>query len=81
MSEAIANSLNSLENLKELPFEQNLMKVALEAKTLHRLLSYRPNTNSFKHHEYDPLEHDLLIIDEGSMIGQELMISLLRATN
>jgi exodeoxyribonuclease V alpha subunit len=81
MSEAVINSLNSLENLKQLPLEQKLLEDAAEAKTLHRLLAYRPGTHSFKHHEYDPLEHDLLIIDEGSMIDQEMMSSLLRAAN
>jgi exodeoxyribonuclease V alpha subunit len=81
MSEAVVNSLNSLENLKELPLEQKLLEDAAEAKTLHRLLAYRPGTHSFKHHEFDPLEHDLLIIDEGSMIDQEMMSSLLRAAN
>jgi len=73
--------LNSLENLKQLPLEKKLLEDAAEAKTLHRLLAYRPGTHSFKHHEYDPLEHDLLIIDEGSMIDQEMMSSLLRAAN
>ena len=81
MSEAVINSLNSLENLKQLPLEKKLLEDAAEAKTLHRLLAYRPGTHSFKHHEYDPLEHDLLIIDEGSMIDQEMMSSLLRAAN
>ena len=81
MSEAVVNSLNSLENLEQLPLDQKLLEVAAEAKTLHRLLAYRPSTRSFKHHEYDPLEHDLLIIDEGSMIDQEMMSSLLRAAN
>ena len=81
MSEAVVNSLNSLVNLKELPLEQKLLEDAAEAKTLHRLLAYRPGTHSFKHHEFDPLEHDLLIVDEGSMIDQEMMSSLLRAAN
>ena len=81
MSEGVVNSLNSIEKLKQLPLEQKLLEDALEAKTLHRLLAYRPGTHCFKHHEYDPLEHDLLIIDEGSMIDQEMMCSLLRAAN
>ena len=81
MSEAVLNSLGSLENLKQLTLDQELLGIAAEAKTLHRLLGYRPHTHSFKHHELEPLEHDLLIIDEGSMIDQELMTSLLRGAN
>ncbi|MBC8259693.1 MAG: exodeoxyribonuclease V subunit alpha [SAR324 cluster bacterium] len=81
MSEAVENSLRSLTNLEQLKPELELLDVASKAKTLHRLLGYHPGEQSFKHHEYAPLEHDLLIIDEGSMIDQELMISLLRAAN
>ena len=81
MSESVVNSLRSLENTEQLLPDQELLEVAAEAKTLHRLLGYFPDERSFRHHEYNPLEHDLLIIDEGSMIDQELMIYLLRAAN
>ncbi len=79
MSEAVVSSLRSLENLEQLEEDLELLDVASEAKTLHRLLEYYPVDRSFRYHEYAPLEHDLLIIDEGSMIDQDLMISLLRA--
>ncbi len=81
ISESIVNSLNSIENLKNMPLEKKLLTEALNYKTIHRLLAYQPATYSFKHHEYAPLEHDLLIVDEGSMIDQEIMTSILRATN
>ena len=81
MSESVINGLNSIKDLNKLIHDQELLKFADDAKTLHRLLGYHPNRHSFRHHEYDPLEHDLLIIDEGSMIDQELMVRLLRASN
>ena len=81
MSESVINGLNSVKDLNKLIHDQELLKFADDAKTLHRLLGYHPNRHSFRHHEYDPLEHDLLIIDEGSMIDQELMVRLLRASN
>ena len=81
MSESVGSSLRSLENLEQLEEDLELLDVAAEAKTLHRLLEYYPVDRSFRHHEYAPLEHDLLIIDEGSMIDQDLMISLLRAAS
>ena len=81
MSESVINGLNSIKDLNKLKHDQELLKFADDAKTLHRLLGYHPNRHSFRHHEYDPLEHDLLIIDEGSMIDQELMVRLLRASN
>ena len=81
MSESVINGLNSIKDLNKLKHDTELLKFAANAKTLHRLLGYHPNRHSFRHHEYDPLEHDLLIIDEGSMIDQELMVRLLRASN
>ena len=81
MSESVINGLNSIKDLSKLKHDMELLKFAADAKTLHRLLGYHPNQHSFRHHEYDPLEHDLLIIDEGSMIDQELMVRLLRASN
>ena len=81
MSEYAINGLNSIKDLNKLKHDSELLKFASDAKTLHRLLGYHPYLHSFRHHEYDPLEHDLLIIDEGSMIDQELMVRLLRASN
>jgi len=51
----------------------------VEAKTIHRLLEIVPQTNSFLHNEKQPLECDLLIVDETSMVDIPLMSNLLRA--
>ena len=80
LSESLINGLNSIKNLGKLKHDVELMKFAADAKTIHRFLGYYPGRHIFSHHEYDPLEHDLLIIDEGSMIDQELMFHLLRAS-
>ena len=40
----------------------------MEAKTIHRLLQYNPGTGGFVHHAENPLECDVLIVDESSMI-------------
>ena len=50
----------------------------LEAKTIHRLLEVKP-PNSFIHNEENPLEGDVLIVDECSMIDIILMNNLLKA--
>ncbi len=49
------------------------------ASTLHRLLQYDPETRGFKHQETNPLNCDVLIVDEVSMIDTTLMFSLLKA--
>jgi exodeoxyribonuclease V alpha subunit len=52
---------------------------AREAKTLHRLLEYTPKSNAFARGPDNPLEADLVIVDETSMIDTVLAYSLLRA--
>lgn len=50
-----------------------------EAKTIHRLLEYTPRKGVFKKRPDDPLEADVLIIDETSMVDIVLMYHLLQA--
>jgi exodeoxyribonuclease V alpha subunit len=50
-----------------------------EAKTIHRLLEFDPRAYGFKRDEENPLECDLLVIDESSMVDVTLMLSLLKA--
>ena len=50
-----------------------------EAKTVHRLLEFDPKTMGFKHDQKDPLDADLLVMDEVSMMDIVLMNQLLRA--
>jgi exodeoxyribonuclease V alpha subunit len=49
------------------------------AKTIHRLLEYSPAQGGFQRDTSRPLEADLLIVDEASMIDMLLMDHLLRA--
>ena len=49
------------------------------ACTLHTLLGARPDTRSLRHHAGNPLEIDVLVVDEASMVHLEMMASLLQA--
>jgi exodeoxyribonuclease V alpha subunit len=51
----------------------------MEAKTIHRLLEVNPATGKFTRNEAQPLECDLLVVDETSMVDVTLMNHLLRA--
>jgi exodeoxyribonuclease V alpha subunit len=51
----------------------------VEAKTIHRLLEVKPGTGSFLRNEGNPLDCDLLVVDETSMVDVPLMNHLLRA--
>ncbi|MGK5077118.1 exodeoxyribonuclease V subunit alpha [Janthinobacterium sp. HLX7-2] len=49
------------------------------ARTLHSLLGARPDTRAFAHHAGNPLDVDVLIVDEASMVHLEMMASVLDA--
>ena len=49
------------------------------ARTLHSLLGARPDTRRFKADSAHPLEIDVLIVDEASMVHLEMMHALLEA--
>jgi exodeoxyribonuclease V alpha subunit len=50
-----------------------------EAKTIHRLLEVDPRTGGFRRDTETPLDCDLLVIDETSMVDVLLMHALLKA--
>src|SRR5207244_4034173 len=52
-----------------------------EAKTIHRLLEVNPKTGGFKRGDDNPLDCDLLVIDEASMVDVMLMQSLKGVTS
>lgn len=49
------------------------------ARTLHSLLGARPDTRAIRHDRGNPLDVDVLIVDEASMVHLEMMASLLDA--
>ena len=50
-----------------------------EAKTIHRLLEVNPKSGGFKRGDDHPLDCDLLVVDETSMVDVMLMQALLKA--
>jgi exodeoxyribonuclease V alpha subunit len=51
----------------------------MEAKTVHRLLAFDPQVFAFRYNDDNPLDLDLLVIDEASMMDVVLMNQLLKA--
>ena len=51
-----------------------------EASTVHRLLDFDPRQRRFLKDEEDPLDADLLIVDEVSMVDASLFHAILKAT-
>ena len=50
-----------------------------EAKTIHRLLEFSPKINGFKRNRQNPLDTDVVIVDETSMVDLVLMNRLMQA--
>jgi exodeoxyribonuclease V alpha subunit len=50
-----------------------------EAKTIHRILEIDPKTGGFKRGDDSPLDCNLLVVDEASMVDVLLMQALLKA--
>ena len=50
-----------------------------KAETIHRMLGYNPKLNDFIHNEYNPMDEDVIIMDEVSMVGGELFYQAIRA--
>jgi exodeoxyribonuclease V alpha subunit len=52
---------------------------AHEAKTIHRLLEFSPRTAEFRRNEQSPLDADLVVVDEASMVDTLLMYHFIKA--
>ena len=51
----------------------------IESGTLHRLLGGRSDGRGFRHHASQPLPHDIVVVDEASMVDLALMYKLVDA--
>lgn len=49
-----------------------------DGSTIHRLLAYHPG-EGFRYNSHNPLPYDIIIVDEISLIGGEIFLSLLEA--
>lgn len=72
MADSLKNSATQFPDVKS-KFEE------LQPSTLHRLLGFKKNSIYFKHTAENPLPHDLIIVDESSMIDLALFSKLLSA--
>lgn len=52
-----------------------------EAKTIHRLLEFDPNSGTFRRNSDEPIDTELVIVDEVSMVDIQLFDALLNAVS
>jgi len=68
------------ERVAALPAPDQERLAGLRAVTLHRLLGPLPDTSSrFRHHRDNRLPHDVVVVDETSMVSLTMMARLLEA--
>lgn len=77
VQESIRSALDNLPGLDE----EIKRQVPASAVTLHRLLGWRPDSPYFRHDHDNPLDADLLIVDEASMMDLPMTAKLLQALN
>lgn len=74
LTEAVAGEVGRLD-----PVDQARL-AGLQASTLHTLLGSRPgNSSRFKHNRANRLPHDVIVVDETSMVPLTMMARLLEA--
>ncbi|MCC2958507.1 exodeoxyribonuclease V subunit alpha [Massilia sp. IC2-477] len=80
LKQSIDKALGELDDKvgSQLPLRELTARMGA-ARTLHSLLGARPDTRAFAHHRGNPLDVDVLIVDEASMVHLEMMASLLDA--
>ncbi len=59
--------------------EKIVAQMPKHASTLHKLLGFIPQSVVFKHHENNPLNADVVLLDEASMVDIALLSKLLEA--
>jgi len=79
LNESIAGALERLAASADASLRAALGRVPAEVLTLHRLLGSRPDTRRLKFHAGNPLDLDVLVVDEASMMDIEMMDAVLAA--
>ncbi len=76
---SIASAVGALASHLDPAISATLARVGQEATTLHRLLAWHGSDGRFRRTAEDPLPHDLVVIDEASMVDLLLFTALTTA--
>jgi exodeoxyribonuclease V alpha subunit len=80
LEESLREALERREFRDEVSAEVRDRLASAEAATIHRLLRRQPgNSSRFRHDASEPLPHDVVVVDEASMVSLSLMAKLLDA--
>jgi exodeoxyribonuclease V alpha subunit len=80
MAESISGQIALVDGDFALPMDANMKSlIPVETKTIHRLLGVNPTIEEPRYNEHNKLDCDICIIDEGSMVDLERIVSLVKA--
>lgn len=79
LNASIEGRLAELASAADPLLAQALSSVPVQVETLHALLGSRPGTRALAYHAGRPLDLDVLVVDEASMMDVEMMDALLAA--
>ncbi len=77
LTESIMGQKNRYQNESDIAPQAEL--IPSESQTLHRLLGINALTKAPRYHRHNPLQFDLLVVDEASMIDQTMLSYLIEA--
>jgi exodeoxyribonuclease V alpha subunit len=79
LEEAVRAEASRLAASGALPSGLAARLAGISGSTLHRLLGSRPGTSRFRHHRGLRLPHDVIVVDEASMVSLAMMARLAEA--
>ncbi len=80
LSESLASTLTAITAGQVAEIDAEIgARIPTTVSTLHRLLGARSDTRRFIHNAVNPLNLDVLVVDEASMVDLEMMANLLAA--
>ncbi len=80
LKQSIDNALDGLRGVDGLGIDVERLIASLpKARTLHSLLGANPDTRTVRYNAKHPLDVDILVVDEASMIDLAMMADLLKA--
>ncbi|MBF0190134.1 MAG: exodeoxyribonuclease V subunit alpha [Magnetococcales bacterium] len=79
LSDSITGEIDRLARTGQGWGKETDLAIPRQVTTLHRLLGAQPESRHFRHNATHPLWIDVLVIDEASMVGLELMADVLAA--
>ncbi|MBU3700644.1 MAG: exodeoxyribonuclease V subunit alpha [Acidimicrobiia bacterium] len=75
----VATELRATDLTDAVRLADRMIEVAATPLTLHRLLGHNPGRGTWRHDHANPLVHDVVIVDETSMVSLPMMARLLDA--